>query len=150
MTRCPGRRLRFLVAAALAAAGLCARAWAGTFGTWNYRMKITFSGYTRSEALTNFPMLVPLSTNIHGFAYSAFASTLGEDLQFAASDEIAELNYEIEKWDTGGVSYVWAQVPRLAAATNFICAYWASPAQRPRHIRATVRHGQTVILAYGT
>lgn len=80
---------------------------AGTFDAWNYRMKVSFTNYTRPEALTNFPALVVLSTNIPRFRYSGFTSSSGSDLRFASSNEATELNYEIERWDTNGASYVW-------------------------------------------
>jgi alpha-galactosidase len=78
-------------------------------------MKITFAGYSSSETLTNFPALVVFGTNLtgNGFSYSQMASTNGWDLVFLNSDQTQPLNYEIEKWDTNGSSYVWVQVPQL-------------------------------------
>jgi hypothetical protein len=40
-----------------------------------YRMKITFSGYNKPEALTNFPALVIFDTNRGSFSYGQFTST---------------------------------------------------------------------------
>jgi len=93
---------------------------------WAYKMKIIFTGYTGSETLTNFPALVVLSTNLTDFAYSKFASSAGGDLRFTDSNELFQLNYEIEKWDTNGSSYVWAQVPLLSGTNTFIWAYWGN------------------------
>ena len=67
------------LAAAVIHLGL-STAMAGTFDAWEYRMKITFSGYDKPEPLTNFPALVVLSTNITNFAYSDFYSASGSDL----------------------------------------------------------------------
>lgn len=84
---------------------------------------ITFSGYTKSETLTNFPALVRLTNSISGFAYSQFASTNGWDLRFKDATQSTNLNYEIESWNTGGLSYVWVQIPALTNNTT-IWAYW--------------------------
>ncbi|MEM7394266.1 MAG: hypothetical protein AAF492_18155, partial [Verrucomicrobiota bacterium] len=72
-------------------------------------MKISFCGYDRPETLIDFPVLVQLSTNIPGFSYQNLVSTNGYDLRFLNSNRTVELNYEIEFWNTGGVSLVWVQ-----------------------------------------
>ena len=95
---------------------------------FRHRMKITFSGYTKSTTLTNFPVLVVLSEKIDGFYYSDFASNTGGDLRFADSNQTAELNYEIEKWDTNGNSYVWVQVPKISGTNTFIWVCWGGDA----------------------
>ena len=95
------------------------------FSAWTNRMTVSFSGYNRSETLTNFPVLVVLSTNIPGFSYSQFASTNGYDLRFSASDGVTELNYEIEQWNPGGSSYVWVQAPQLSIG-SYIWTYWGN------------------------
>jgi hypothetical protein len=92
------------------------------------RMKIVFSGYTRSEALTNFPVLVTFGTSQTGFAYSQFASPTGGDLRFTDASGTAPVFHEIDEWNTNGASSVWVQLPALASATNFIWAYWGNPA----------------------
>jgi Concanavalin A-like lectin/glucanases superfamily len=87
------------------------------------RTRITFTNYTRSEVLTNFPALVVLNTNLSGFNYASFASPTAGDLRFKSADGLTDLNYEIETWNPRGNSYVWVQVPRL---TNnaVILAQW--------------------------
>ena len=92
-----------------------------------YRMKIGPFNYSSTETLTNFPALVVLSTNLSGFSYSQFASTNGYDLRFSTSDNSQELNYEVEKWNTNGSSYVWVQVPQLQSGT-YIWASWDNSA----------------------
>jgi hypothetical protein len=94
------------------------------FSTWQKQMKITFAGYNRTETLANFPALVVLSTNLSGFSYGDFLSLTNQDLRFTASDGTTELNYEIEKWDTNGASYVWIQVTNLVDSNTFVRAYW--------------------------
>jgi alpha-galactosidase len=90
-------------------------------------MNINFSGYTESEPLTNFPALVILGTNLstNGFSYSQVASSNGWDLLFLNSNKTQLLNYEIEKWDANGDSYVWVQVP-LLASNSCIWASWGN------------------------
>ncbi|MEM7393408.1 MAG: DUF2341 domain-containing protein, partial [Verrucomicrobiota bacterium] len=88
---------------------------------------IQFCGYDRNETLTNFPALIVLGTNVPGFAYSQL-NTNATDLRFTASDRATELNYDIESWDTNGLSYVWVQVPALVDASTLIVAWWGNPA----------------------
>lgn len=106
---------------------LAAQASAGVYDEWNYRMKITFAGYSKTESLANFPVLVVLSNNVQnsGFAYADLGDPASAaDLRFADDAEAVELNYEIEKWDPNGSSYVWVQVPALANSASGIHAYW--------------------------
>jgi len=92
--------------------------------TWQQQAQITFSGYTKSETLTNFPVLVRFGGNITGFDYNQFLSGSNSDLRFADATQTNELNYEIDTWDTNGTSYVWVQVPALADTNTSIWAYW--------------------------
>jgi hypothetical protein len=91
-----------------------------------YGIEIRFNGYGRSESLSNFPVLVKLSTAITNFSYSQFASPLGYDLRFTNATG-RELNYEIESWDTNSTSYVWVQVPTLTNSAR-IWATWGAAA----------------------
>jgi hypothetical protein len=93
-----------------------------------YKMPISFSGYTRDEALTNFPVMVIFSNNVDdsGFDYGQLSSPQGYDLWFTNSDETSSLNYEVERWNTNGVSIVWVQVPLLTNNAS-IWAYWRAP-----------------------
>jgi hypothetical protein len=91
------------------------------------RMKFTFSGYTRSETLTNFPVLISLSTNLTGFSYRQFASGSGGDLRFTDSDGTTAIPHEIDEWDTNGTSTVWVRIPQLSGPTDYIWGYWGNP-----------------------
>jgi len=84
-------------------------------------MKIPFSGYDRTEILTNFPVLVTLSTNITNFSYRKFGSPVnGGDLRFTDSTGTNELCYEIETWNTN-------QSVTVATPTNISgCVLWLS------------------------
>ncbi|MDD5673219.1 MAG: DUF2341 domain-containing protein [Chitinivibrionales bacterium] len=95
-----------------------------TPASWQHNMTITFPGYTKTSTLTNFPVLIIFTKSISGFAYNQFSSATGGDLRFTTSGG-TELNYEIEKWDTSGSSYIWVQVPSLSSSTSII-AYWGN------------------------
>ena len=49
----------------------------------------------------------------------------GADLRFYSTNRSSELNYEIESWNTNGVSRVWVQVDLLASNT-FMYAMWGN------------------------
>ncbi len=91
---------------------------------WSRQMRLQFTGYTRSETLTNFPALVVLGTHIARFSYGDFLSGTNADLRFFDETGTNELNYEIESWDAAGRSYVWVQVPRLADTNTCVFAKW--------------------------
>lgn len=59
---------------------------AGIYDAWNYRSKISFPQPVNGP-LTNFPVLVVLSTGIRGFSYTEFQSSVGGDLRFADAGE---------------------------------------------------------------
>lgn len=118
-------RLWLAVALVMSVASATSRAGVGdplNTSTYEYQMKITFSGYTGTSTLTNFPALVVLNTGITGFDYGQLLSG-GADLRFADATGF-ELAYEIDTWNATGNSYIWVRVPQLAAATDYIRAYW--------------------------
>ncbi|NQU41616.1 MAG: DUF2341 domain-containing protein [Lentisphaerae bacterium] len=88
--------------------------------SWNYRAPLAFEGYTKTETLTNFPVLVSV-TQFVGFAYGD-ADPNADDLRFTDENDV-QLSYDIELWDTNGASYVWVQVPELTS-NAMIWAYW--------------------------
>jgi hypothetical protein len=91
-------------------------------------LKITFAGYNRGETLSDFPVLVRLSTGLAGFNYSHFADPSGGDLRFTDSGGTRVIPYEIDQWNTNGESTVWVQMPTLSGTNDFIVAYWGNPA----------------------
>ncbi|NLB56549.1 MAG: DUF2341 domain-containing protein, partial [Lentisphaerae bacterium] len=99
--------------------------FADDFSGWLKRMPITFSGYTKSEDLVNFPALIVLEETEAGvgFKYSDFLSPPFDDLRFVAEDLETPLNFEVESWDVNGQSFVWVQIPELAPNTK-IYALW--------------------------
>ena len=88
---------------------------------------VQFSGYNQAETLTNFPALVVLGTNITGFSYGQFQSG-SNDLFFTDLTGATNYNYEIESWNTSGLSYVWVQVPVLGNNTTIV-AWWGLSGQ---------------------
>ena len=90
-------------------------------------LKVFFSGYNRGETLADFPVLVNLSTNLPGFSYHQFASPSGSDLRFADESGYLPIPYEIDRWNTNGVSAVWVNVPSLSTTNDFVWAYWGDP-----------------------
>jgi len=91
-----------------------------------HRMKIAFPGYGGAETLTNFPALVILREDGSGFSYAGLTSPDGADLRFGDAAQTRILNYDIEHWDPGGVSYVWVQVPELSGTGTVIWACWGN------------------------
>ncbi|MDD5522885.1 MAG: DUF2341 domain-containing protein [Kiritimatiellae bacterium] len=111
--------------------GECWAPCSTVFSPVRCQMKITFTGYDRPEILTNFPALVVFSEGVNGFSYSQCTSTNGAELRFVNSNETMMLNYEIEKWNTNGSSYVWVQVPELVDSNTFVWAYWGGADTNP-------------------
>ena len=95
---------------------------------YTYHAKITFTGYTRAEALRNFPALIKLGSNLPGFSYAQLASPAGGDLRFTDASGTREIPHEIDEWDPNGTSSVWVQVPALTGTNDYIMAYWGNPA----------------------
>ncbi|MBU6400541.1 MAG: DUF2341 domain-containing protein [Verrucomicrobia bacterium] len=95
------------------------------------RLRLTFPGYNRPEPFTRFPALVNLGTNLPGFAYTQLAQPEGGDLRFTDASGLRTIPFEIDQWNTNGVSTVWVSLPVLAGPTNFIWAYWGNPAAVP-------------------
>ena len=88
-------------------------------------MKIRTQGYKVPGTLSDFPVMVTLSNNIggSGFSYAGFRSPNAYDLRFAESNAVATIPYEIEQWDTNGVSEVWVRVPVVEDTNSFFWAY---------------------------
>ncbi len=85
---------------------------------------ITTTGYAGSAPLTNFPLLVRLSTDITNFSYT-MCQPGGADLVFQDAAHNT-LPHEIDTWDTNGTSLVWVCVPELTASTT-LRLYFSDP-----------------------
>ncbi len=125
-----------------------------------YSMDITFSGYTGSTTLNNFPVLVVLTNGLSGFSYSQMKSPEnGGDLRFTDESRTAWLNYEFETWSPFSGSAVSApteisgcalwlrsdvgvQTTEFGAVTN-----WVDQSGNGRHASQTDPNRQPVYSA---
>ena len=83
------------------------------------------SGYTGSETLEGFPVLVRLSpTSPSGFSYADCASG-GADVRFTDADGNL-IPHEIDTWNTAGESLIWVKVPVLAGMSTSIRLYYGA------------------------
>lgn len=69
-----------------------------------------------STTLTDFPVLVRLSTAITGFNYADFSLPNGGDLMFTDGFGTV-LPHEVDTWNPNGESLVWVKVPTLTQGT---------------------------------
>jgi len=67
--------------------------------------------------LTNFPVLVRLSSSISGFSYADFSRPHGGDLRFFDENGVI-VPHEVDTWDETGTSLVWVRLPRLATGAK--------------------------------
>ncbi len=84
------------------------------------RVEVTVA-YENGAGVTDFPVLVRLSTSITGFSYDDLKSD-GSDLVFALDDGTI-LPHEIDTWKTDGESLVWVRVPSIAKGEKFYAYY---------------------------
>ena len=93
--------------------------------SFTFRQRVTFDNSGQGQALDQFPVLVVLSTA--GFDYAA-AQADGSDLRFVDEDGSTLLSHQIESWLPGGDSFVWVEVPSIAASSSsdFIWMYYGN------------------------
>jgi len=99
--------------------------------SWNSRKKITFNNTaanigTTSENLTNYPVLVKLTSSNFDFSK---AKSDGSDIRLTDSDGTTSLSYEIEKWDSvNQLATVWVKVPQIniESSTDNIYIYFGN------------------------
>jgi len=85
---------------------------------WTYNKKITID-YTKVDAtLTNFPVLIDLSSDD---SLKAYAQSNGDDIAFIASNETTQLDHEIEYFNsTTGELQAWVEVPSVSSTTDTV------------------------------
>ena len=90
--------------------------------TYLNRRKITLNNSASSENLTNFPVLVQLSSS--NIDYSKTQNS-GQDIRFMDADGTT-LSHEIENWNEAGTSLVWVKIPQIDAAStsDYIWIYY--------------------------
>ena len=87
------------------------------------KIKITFDNSAATEDLTDFPVLIKVGSSRINYNKT---QNLGQDIRFTDADGVTLLNYEIEKWDEAGDSFVWVKVPNIPAGstTDYIYMYF--------------------------
>ena len=93
--------------------------------SWGARRQIIFNNSASTDDLVNFQVLITLDGTRIDYAKVQDA---GEDLRFTDSDGLTELDYEIERWDESGDSFVWVKIPQLdnLSTTDSIYMYYAN------------------------
>jgi hypothetical protein len=85
---------------------------------WAHRKKITINFAQVAGSLSNFPVMVNLTTDA---GLAAYAQDDGDDILFTAADEVTKLSHDIEKFNgTTGQLVAWVKVPALSATVNTV------------------------------
>ena len=126
---------QFFSAGLLAALGLAAvpakAADNLTMADFGHSIKLSVVGYTGTETLTNFPVLVRLAEydestgkGIRGFRYADLTNNKGRDIAFfdEAGNHLAS-EIQTNDWTTSGESLVWVGIPRMQQGTKFYLCY---------------------------
>ncbi|MFC1967020.1 DUF2341 domain-containing protein [Chloroflexota bacterium] len=94
--------------------------------TWDSRKKITVDFTKVAATLTDFPVLVSLSSDTE---LASEAQDDGDDILFTSSDGVSKLNHEIETFNgTTGALVAWVRLPALSSGTNTeIYMYYDNP-----------------------
>ncbi len=86
-------------------------------------LPFTVTGYTGTETLTNFPVLVDVrDSDTNGFRYSDFYHYDGSDMAFV-DDTGHIIPHEIDTWNKNGMSLIWVRLPRMNNGTTFTMCY---------------------------
>ncbi len=99
---------------------------------WSYRMKLTFDNSASGENLTNFSVLVHLTSTHSDFwdhINSSITTDDTKDLRFVDADDTTELYFEAEKIAHAGQdALIWVKVPQIDAGstTDFIYVYYGN------------------------
>jgi len=84
---------------------------------YDNRGRISFTEYSGTETLTNFPIVLLLTDGTSVISASDFESDDYSDLRFTTSDGSNTVPYEVETW--------FASIPVIAAPTNIAgCTLW--------------------------
>lgn len=118
------KRLLSVVAAAFVAGFAAISSYGAKIDPSNYEysMSISLAPGRVTTTLSNFPLLVRLSSTRQPWFDPADCGTGGADLRFALADGTL-LSHEIDTWNPSGESFVWVNVPSLSADTEIV-VYW--------------------------
>ena len=95
--------------------------WSG----YDKSFDITFPGYSGTETLTDFPVLIRISAARNAFQYDKCKLANGEDLRFSDSEGNL-LSSQVDSWNPNGESLVWVKVPSLNSLTTITAYYGCS------------------------
>ncbi|MBT4350010.1 DUF2341 domain-containing protein [bacterium] len=86
--------------------------------SWVYSKQITIDNTKVDADLTNFPVLIDLSSDT---SLATYAQENGDDIAFIASNETTQLDHEIEFFNgTTGELQAWVEVPALSSSSDTI------------------------------
>lgn len=106
--------------------GLSPLAAAEDLSGWQNTALMEVTGYSGTETLVDFPVLVRLSsTTVPGFSYAGMLSPPFGDLRFS-TEQGDQLSYQVENWDPLGTSSIWVKLPVLTNGTKFRI-WWGMP-----------------------
>ena len=94
-------------------------------------LPFTVTGYTGTETLTNFPVLVEVrAKDENGFSYDDFYHYDGKDIAFV--DEKGHIiPHEIDTWNKNGMSLFWVRLPEMVNGTTFTMCYRSALLETP-------------------
>lgn len=96
---------------------------ANDWAKYAHKFAISFTNYTGTATLEDFPVLVRISEGaIVGFSYDDCLKPGGADLRFA-DEGGALLDSEVEDWNPQGESLVWVKVPEFRNGTKLTGYY---------------------------
>lgn len=100
--------------------------WKMGSADWNFRKKITIDHTKVDDNLTDFPLLINLSSDSD---LASWAQDDGDDIYFTENDGVTKLDHEIEKFDgSTGELIAWVRIPSLSSTTDTeIYMYYANP-----------------------
>ena len=127
------KRFHAFSVAAICIASACSAAAADslTMADFGHSVKLMVDGYTGSETLADFPVLVRLAEydestgkGIEGFRYSDLTNGKGNDIAFfdALGNHLAS-EIETNSWTTSGESTIWVLLPKMKRGTKFFMCY---------------------------
>ena len=93
---------------------------------FSHRVRISFDNRGRTEALSDFPVLLTLDAT--RISYVDMLPN-GVDVRFVDADGATELDYEIERFDDAGESFLWVRVPTIDANSDadYMYMYYGNP-----------------------
>ncbi len=94
---------------------------------WHGRANLALVNGSVSADIDGIVALVELDAS--RIDYGA-ADPNGDDLRFVDGNDLTEISYDIEEWNSGGTSWIWVRIPRVEGTPtpDQIYVYWGNPA----------------------